>query len=251
MERSDEAWVLSVRDLGDFDRIVSLLTQHHGPVRGVAKSAKRSRKRFGGALEPLTRVQLTWQDRGKDLERLDRCEGLQSYVSVLGTPETQALAAYIVEVTERVVHPGQSEDDLFRLLGTLLEGVRAKQSLWLVRRYFEYWVLRLMGSLDPEHQCDSCQQRPKSIFVDSSGAWVCKDCANAEALPWHSQSNQIFNYFSKRALSEVPPLDQSYFVRTDLDAKLTGSLRTLIEKSLKSDAYFRLAMQVSHKGMCR
>ena len=48
-----EAVVLRVSDLGDYDRVVTLLTAQLGKVSAVAKGAKRSRRRFGAALSPF------------------------------------------------------------------------------------------------------------------------------------------------------------------------------------------------------
>ena len=46
--QQDEAYVLTTQELGEADLIVTLLAEHHGKVRAVARSARRSRRRFGG-----------------------------------------------------------------------------------------------------------------------------------------------------------------------------------------------------------
>ena len=49
-----EALILRTYKLGEADRIVVFLTRDRGKKRGVAKNAARSRRRFGGAPEPVT-----------------------------------------------------------------------------------------------------------------------------------------------------------------------------------------------------
>ena len=49
-----DALILRTYRLGESDRIVVFLTRDRGKKRGVAKNARQSRRRFGGALEPLT-----------------------------------------------------------------------------------------------------------------------------------------------------------------------------------------------------
>ena len=49
-----DALILRTYKLGESDRIVVFLTRDRGKKRGVAKNARQSRRRFGGALEPLT-----------------------------------------------------------------------------------------------------------------------------------------------------------------------------------------------------
>ncbi|MGE3844535.1 MAG: DNA repair protein RecO, partial [Vicinamibacterales bacterium] len=53
-----EAIVLRTYALGETDRIVVMLTSDRGKKRGISKAARRSRRRFGGALEPLTHVRV-------------------------------------------------------------------------------------------------------------------------------------------------------------------------------------------------
>lgn len=54
----DEAIVLRTHKLGEADRIITLLTRHHGRVRAVAKGVRRTTSKFGSRLEPFTHVDL-------------------------------------------------------------------------------------------------------------------------------------------------------------------------------------------------
>ena len=49
----DDAVVLRTHKLGEADRIITLLTKHHGQVRAVAKGVRRTSSRFGARLEPF------------------------------------------------------------------------------------------------------------------------------------------------------------------------------------------------------
>ena len=54
IQRQGEAIVLRAWPFHEADLLVSLFTREQGRVRGVARHAMRSRRRFGGALEPMT-----------------------------------------------------------------------------------------------------------------------------------------------------------------------------------------------------
>ena len=56
--KESEAIVLRTYPLREADLLVTLFTRAEGKVRGVARSAKKSKRRFGGALEPLTFVRV-------------------------------------------------------------------------------------------------------------------------------------------------------------------------------------------------
>src|SRR5256885_16497698 len=76
--RESEAIVLRTYPLREADLLVTLFTRLKGKVHGVARSAKKSRRRFGGALEPLTYVRPFYDVRERqDLGRLDSSEFLE------------------------------------------------------------------------------------------------------------------------------------------------------------------------------
>src|SRR2546429_8723998 len=61
--KESEAIVLRTYPMREADLLVTLFTRLEGKVRGVARSAKKSKRRFGGALEPLTYIRVYYDDR--------------------------------------------------------------------------------------------------------------------------------------------------------------------------------------------
>jgi len=61
--QATSAIVLRSRPFGESDKIVSFLTEKYGKITGIAKGAKRSRKRFVNSLEPFSLVNLRFQER--------------------------------------------------------------------------------------------------------------------------------------------------------------------------------------------
>src|SRR3954466_11206328 len=73
---TSDALILRTYKLGESDRIVVFLTRDRGKKRGVAKNARQSRRRFGGALEPLTCGRVGYVERERrDLVRPDHVDG--------------------------------------------------------------------------------------------------------------------------------------------------------------------------------
>ena len=73
--KQSEAIVLRTYPLREADLLVTLFTRAEGKVKGIARAAKKSKRRFGGALEPLTWVRAYYEDReGQELARLDSCD---------------------------------------------------------------------------------------------------------------------------------------------------------------------------------
>src|SRR5204862_3532653 len=95
-----DALILRTYKLGESDRIVVFLTRDRGKRRGVAKNARQSRRRFGGALEPLTvgRIQYTERER-RDLVFLHFAE---PRCSPLAAADSEALGyvGYFAELID-------------------------------------------------------------------------------------------------------------------------------------------------------
>jgi hypothetical protein len=77
-----EAIVLRTWPIHEADQIVSLFTRDYGKIKGVAKAAARSRRRFGGAMEPMTHVRASYVEKPRqELVRLDSFDIVTSPLS--------------------------------------------------------------------------------------------------------------------------------------------------------------------------
>ncbi len=151
-----EAIVLRTWPFLEADLLVSLLTREQGVVKGVARHALRSRRRFGGALEPGTQVLAQYTERPReDLVRLDSFEILWS---PLRSPvDTLRLAGMqlVLEVLEGALPELAPEDNIFRLALATLQAME-DHTVWLPVTYFCVWMNRLMGWLPELGHCAVC-----------------------------------------------------------------------------------------------
>ncbi len=154
--QQSEAIILRTYPLREADLLVTFFTRSDGKLKGVAKSAKRSQKRFGGALEPLTCVRAYWQERpASELVRLESCDVLLSPLSsAIDYPRCVALA-HIAEMLDELLPDREANDLIFRLAWAVLQSLESA-SIWLPITYFDLWMLRLMGFLPTLDQCIEC-----------------------------------------------------------------------------------------------
>ena len=140
-----EAIILRTYKLGEADRIVVFLTRDRGKRRGVAQGARRMRSRFGGALEPLTRVEVTYFEKeSRELVSLNYAEPLSS---PLWSVRADALGhtGYFAELIDECALEGDADERLYRLGNSLIDALGAGVPIEALARYFEYWLLRLQG----------------------------------------------------------------------------------------------------------
>jgi len=139
------AIVLSTSNYGDSDRIVSLFTLEHGHLRGFAKSARASRKRFGGLLEPANRLELVMILKNDGLSRIERVEKALCNMELRQQLESLALALYACELVEALTPEGHPFPRLFRLLCALLDHLEQTAGSAPDRRFFEINLLNILG----------------------------------------------------------------------------------------------------------
>jgi DNA repair protein RecO len=147
-----DALILRTYKLGESDRIVVFLTRDRGKKRGVAKNARQSRRRFGGALEPMTcgRVQYTERER-RDLVLLESVDVQRSPLSA-ADGEALGYVSYFAELIDEWAQEADPNESLFRLGASVVEAICAGAPIEPLARYFEFWLLRLQGVYAPARE---------------------------------------------------------------------------------------------------
>jgi DNA repair protein RecO (recombination protein O) len=154
--RESEAIVLRSYPLREADLLVTLFTRVEGKVRGVARSAKKSKRRFGGALEPLTYVRAFYDVRERqELARLDSCEVLESPMASEVSYARAVALGHIAELLDELLPDHEANDAIFRLTLSVLHVLNGPD-IWMPITYFDLWLTRLVGFLPELTECTVC-----------------------------------------------------------------------------------------------
>lgn len=184
--KTSEAFIIDVRKLQEADRLVVLFTEDEGKISGVAKSAARSRRRFGGKLERLSRVRATWFDKeGRELCRLDSCDLLEESFSLHQDLRRAALLPYIAEMVDTFGREREADGRYYRLLKSVIAALREGGDPRTLARYFEVWTLRLHGLLPELDRCVSCQRDLSAsggaLLLGDTPGLFCRTCSKETA----------------------------------------------------------------------
>jgi DNA repair protein RecO (recombination protein O) len=158
---TSEAVVLRTWPVHESDLLVSFFTRDYGRLKGMAKAALKSRKRFGGALEPMTLTRAWFAERPRqELVRLDQLEILRSPLSTAVDQTRMAVLSFYAEVIDEALPERDPQATVFRLLASVLEQTSAVESEivqpWMALTYFSLWMTRLMGLLPDIGHCMVC-----------------------------------------------------------------------------------------------
>jgi recombinational DNA repair protein (RecF pathway) len=147
---TSDALILRTYSLGESDRIVVFLTRDRGKKRGVAKNARQSRRRFGGALEPLTHGRVGYVERERrDLVHLQYVEPKRSPLAAVHG-DALGYVSYFAELIDEWAPEADPSEALFRLGVSMVEALACGVPADPLARYFEYWLLRLQGVYEPD-----------------------------------------------------------------------------------------------------
>lgn len=172
-----QAFVLSAIDYGDSDKIVSLFTLEHGRVKAFARGAKKSRKRFGPALEPFARIEA--QARLKEgLSTLQQAEAQCLYPGIRADLTGIALALYSCELVDAMIPEGVPLARLFRLFSVWLEWLEKETATQGGRRFFEINLLNILGYRPSLERCSRCDAPfdARGALLQDSGQPACRFC---------------------------------------------------------------------------
>ncbi|CAN5479142.1 hypothetical protein BH10ACI1_BH10ACI1_14700 [soil metagenome] len=191
-----EGLILKSYSLSEADKIIVLLTQHQGLVRGVAKGAKRPKSKFGGALEPFSIVQIEYfQKEERELVSIRQIELVKSYFECASEPRFLQKFAYLAELLSEFSPPHDPNENLYRMSKVCLEtAAQSPEDLENVALYFELWILRLGGYLPNWNRCDNCRRELDNVeetSLQSNFHLLCKNCQKSRnywvITPMHRQ----------------------------------------------------------------
>jgi DNA repair protein RecO (recombination protein O) len=166
-------------DYREADRIVTLFTLEQGKLRGIAPGARKSRRRFAGALEPFSRLQLQIAIR-EGLCRLQGADTVSIYPGIRRDLVKIAHAGYACELTDRFLPEGAVNQRLFRLLAAYLDQLENSPFAPSDRRFFEVNFLNILGYRPALDHCASCGADLAAAtvvrFAVAGGGLLCPDC---------------------------------------------------------------------------
>lgn len=211
------AIVLRSWSYGESDKIVSFLTESHGKVTGIAKGAKRSRKRFVNTLEPFSLVNLRFQDRpARGLAFIHACDLIRVFKNLTTSLEKIAHASYLTDITDGLSGEREENRGLFAHLREGLSFIEENGTYQPFLTFFELKLLRLAGYQPVLEQCRRCGTgwrggfRGQWRFSLRDGGILCEACSalRKEALPLSLQALGIMAELQQ--VNGIRPNHQSY-----------------------------------------
>jgi DNA repair protein RecO (recombination protein O) len=233
--KESEAIVLRTYPLREADLLVTFFTRTEGKVRGVARSAKKSKRRFGGALEPMTYVRAFYDVRERqELARLDSCEVLESPMAQQVTYARAAALAHIAELLDELLPDHEANDAVFRLALSVLH-VLTGEEIWMPITYFELWMTRLVGFLPELTECIVCGKNlngSRAYFHALADGLMCVEDKRLASSEISVESRMLAAHMFRAPVEGFAGMPWPKAQGSDLRKFLIQTLQRHIEKKL-------------------
>jgi len=166
-----EAIVLRRSDLGEADRLLTLLTPDRGKLRAIAKGARKIASRKGGHVELFNRVNLLIARGRGEFDIISQAETIEPSRALREDLTRSTYAHYAAELIDRFAEEGTAQPELFALLADGLDWFSTSTDLALTARYFELRLLTLGGFQPQVFHCGIDGKPLEEVKDDETYGW--------------------------------------------------------------------------------
>ena len=174
-----DAIVLSRFDLGEADRVLTLITPGGGKLKAIAKGIRRPTSRLGGSLEPFAELTVALA-RGRTFDVVTQVSVGHAWLRLRDDLESAATAWYLAELADRSLEERHAAEPLYALLRRAYELLDAGMAPGRVARWFEMHLLDELGVRPEVDRCVECDRVLESDerfrWVPPLGGIVCENC---------------------------------------------------------------------------
>jgi DNA repair protein RecO (recombination protein O) len=173
--------ILSSLDYGESDRILTVFTSEFGKLKGIAKGARRSRKRFANVLDPFSFSHIIFSKKERDtLVLIESCDIINHHPGIRENLDKTLFSSYLLELTDKFAQEGKKDIGLFQLLQHFLAVLDTENHPEEFIRFFEIRLLKLSGYEPVLDRCMLCKKPVSHAevyrFIPSKGGIGCTTC---------------------------------------------------------------------------
>jgi DNA repair protein RecO (recombination protein O) len=234
-----EAIVLRTMELGEADRVLTVLTPRLGKLRVIAKGVRRPRSRIGGGLQPFSDVQLVLAV-GRTFDVVTSTSLEDPHLGLRNDLHSTAAAWYVVELADRFCEGAADSHEAFRLLAQALSALDAGDAVSreVVARWFELALLDAMGfrpELSNCLECGSSIEPGGNAYQPSGGGALCPACApGVHARAISTDALKILRHLQRSPLVGVLGLRLAPGLQREVESLLNATVTAVIERELRS-----------------
>lgn len=228
--------ILRRTNLGEADRIITILTEKFGKVRVVAKGVRKTLSKMAGHLEPFCLTNLHFAE-GRNLDVIIGAEVEKCFFNLRSDLAKTNTCFYLAEVIDKMVEEREPHKEIFNLLDSTLDHINELDEPVLIS-YFEINFLAEMGFKPELHECLVCQSKiepGENNFDFARGGLVCPSCASGR--PISDEAIKLIRLFLKHRFSDIRKIKLNADLIKEIQGLTSYYLKQIHQKDFKSEKY--------------
>jgi DNA repair protein RecO (recombination protein O) len=237
-----EAIVLSRFDLGEADRVLTLITPGIGKLKAIAKGIRRPTSRIGGSLEPFAELTVALA-RGRTFDVVTQVSVGHAWLSLRDSLESAATAWYLAELADRSLEERHAAEPLYLLLRRAYELLDAGMAAGRVARWYEMHLADELGmrpELDRCVECDRVLEAEESFrWVPPLGGVLCERCPGPpyERVELSIEALKVLKAYQRMDVEALASLRIRPAVEHEVEAGMREFLAYSLDRSPRSLAF--------------
>jgi len=237
-----DAIVLSRFDLGEADRVLTLITPEGGKLKAIAKGIRKPTSRIGGSLEPFAELTVALA-RGRTFDVVTQVSVGHAWLRLRDDLESAATAWYLAELADRSLEERHAAEPLYTLLRRAYELLDVGMAPGRVARWFEMHLLDELGVRPEVDRCVECDRMLESDerfrWVPPLGGVVCERCPG----PPHDRTGlglealKVLKAYQRLDIEALAGLRLSTTVEREVETALREFVRHVLEREARSLAF--------------
>ena len=236
-----EGIVLRSMDLGEADRVLTVLTPRLGKLRVIAKGIRRPRSRLGGGLEPFSDVHLVLAV-GRTFDVVTQVALEDPHLGLRNDLHSTAAAWYLVELADRFCEGASDSHAAFVLLSQGLTAMDTDADLVsreVVTRWYELALLSAMGFRPELGHCLECggQIVPDgNLYSATAGGVLGPECAHAAMGGPRVTADglKVMRHLQRSQLVDVLRLAVPARIDREVERLLHATISAVLERELRT-----------------
>lgn len=239
-----QAIVIRSLNYGESDKILTFFTRDFGKLKGIAKGARRSKKRFQNVLGLFSHLRLIFFDReGMGLVRVESGDSLHLFPDIREDLKKIYYGNYYLELANEMAGEREANPEAFDLLLSFLMDLDAAAPEEEQVRMFEIRMLSLFGYRPHLTRCGLCKraweelkESPAAFFSLERGTLICGVCSkNGERLlPISLGTARLIDQVAQVELAKLPRLRFTTQALSESRGLLPRFITHQLGKELKS-----------------
>jgi DNA repair protein RecO (recombination protein O) len=237
-----EAIVLSRFDLGEADRVLTLITPGIGKLKAIAKGIRRPTSRIGGSLEPFAELTVALA-RGRTFDVVTQVSVGHAWLSLRDSLESAATAWYLAELADRSLEERHTAEPLYLLLRRAYELLDAGMAPGRVARWYEMHLADELGvcpELDRCVECDRVLEAGESFrWVPPLGGVLCQRCPGPPAgrTALTLEALKLLKAYQRLDVEALAALRQAPTIEREVESAMREFVRYALEREARSLAF--------------